>query len=135
MKVKLEDIQARLKAHTCEGCGRIVTNDDLGDDFLNNFHHCANCALFCEGCDQDCEFVDSVGLCPECSTETECEECGRTCPGWDYDDGVDEFGRCLDCSLFCEVRRQCVFEIQTLNLAGASDDEEDREPENMSAHN
>ena len=42
-----------------------------------------------------------------------CRDCGRITLGWDpYDDGVDELGRCMDCSVYCEC---CDRDVEALS--------------------
>ncbi len=98
----------------CKDCGRFVVNDEWGNDFLDEFQRCENCMVFCEGCEMPVEAVDSVGYClANCSEEMPCSKCGRITVGWEpYEDGVDEFGRCTDCSVYCQ---RCDMDVEALS--------------------
>ena len=103
----------KVKDHMCKDCGRFV---GWGNDFLDEFQRCRDCTVLCRGCVMPVEAVDSVGYCLEhCSEEMPCSKCGRITVGWDvppHDDGVDEFGRCTDCSVYCEC---CGRDVEALS--------------------
>ena len=74
------------------------------DDGLDNFDRCNECSIWCEACQNDVEAVDEFGHCLEnCSYAAECVECGCMTVGWKYDDGLDDYDRCFDCSIKCET--------------------------------
>ena len=127
----------KAKDHICEDCGRFVANDEWGHDFLDEFQRCGDCRLYCEECrepahtldefqrcfdcsliclrcDRPAEAVDSRGWCrASCSEEKPCSKCGRMTEGWFWaDDGVDELGRCTDCSVHCEC---CNRDVEALS--------------------
>ena len=103
----------KVKDHMCKDCGRFV---GWGNDFLDEFQRCRDCMVLCRGCVMPVEAVDSMGYCLEhCSEEMPCSKCGRITVGWDvppHDDGVDEFGRCTDCSVYCEC---CGRDVEALS--------------------
>ena len=64
----------------------------------------------------DVESVDEFGHCyATCSYAAECEECGIMTQGWEYDTGLDDFGRCVDCSVDCEICNEAVRTIDELD--------------------
>ena len=74
----------------------------------------------CIACKAVVDEVDQFFQCDDCSLIGECEDCGRITPGWGglYDDGLDEFQRCLDCTIYCSKCVDEVFSVDELNEQG-----------------
>ena len=86
------------------------------DDGLDNYNRCVDCSVWCIECEHEVEAVDEFGHCLEnCSYAAECVECGCMTPGWEYDTGLDELGRCVECSVDCAICNEAVHSIDDLD--------------------
>ena len=71
-------------------------------------------------CNAVIDEVDRFFQRDDCSFIDDCADCGRITLGWGdfYDDGLDDFERCSDCTILCSKCYDAVFSVDELKEQG-----------------